>query len=435
MLIISQHLALGAASFYFISSISMFFWVRLALTLAWASNALFYTFAHCVGSETLSMIFVILLAAQAIRLMRAGREAHWIEWYIFAGALLGCILSRHLNLCLVALLPIALLLSWSQKRASGLLASNKVRRDSLRGSATDYLRQATIAIAIGIACLAVAHFTVKGVAQKTRLHPHSRIGFTFLWRLRFLETLSPEARMALLQKAMARAHSVDARKLLTLLEQMQAEGVDLQNWKPFMERAIQLFGGPLHWEQLDAALNQMAFAFLIPPAPQLFDIGRTDFLAALKTPSTEVSSYLFDTTAYYFEHKSEMAACGNLATFRNTNADKIAALPAQHLYLHFWNGVNYNKAFVLWIIALIGFVLLSRWQRNDASGTIALGITLPFLGLVMFASTCLLTDDQPRFRLPMWQLLLLSFFLLAGKAADLVIFPCSRRPVGGTGVR
>ena len=61
LLIIAQHLALCGAAFYFILTISRFFLVRLALALAWASNALLYTFAHCVGSETLGMIFVVLV--------------------------------------------------------------------------------------------------------------------------------------------------------------------------------------------------------------------------------------------------------------------------------------------------------------------------------------------------------------------------------------
>ena len=56
LLILAQHVALCGAAFYFIIAISEVFWIRLALALAWASNALFYTFAHCIGSETLSVI-------------------------------------------------------------------------------------------------------------------------------------------------------------------------------------------------------------------------------------------------------------------------------------------------------------------------------------------------------------------------------------------
>src|SRR6476659_195296 len=61
LLIVGQHLALALGAFYFIVTISRFFLVRLVMTLIWASNVLFYTFAHCVGSETLSMISLVFL--------------------------------------------------------------------------------------------------------------------------------------------------------------------------------------------------------------------------------------------------------------------------------------------------------------------------------------------------------------------------------------
>ena len=64
LLLLSQHSALFCSTFYFIISSSRLFWVRLVLTAVWASNPLFYTFAYCVGSETLSMIFLLLIGGR-----------------------------------------------------------------------------------------------------------------------------------------------------------------------------------------------------------------------------------------------------------------------------------------------------------------------------------------------------------------------------------
>jgi hypothetical protein len=218
---------------------------------------------------------------------------------------------------------------------------------------------------------------------------------------------------------MQRTNSPDARKLLGLLEKMQMQAGGGQNWQPFMERAIEPFGGPGHWEQLDAALNKMARAFLIPPAPQLFEVASLDFVRGLEAPPTEVSAYLFDTTAYYFGHESEMAGCSKLATFRNRTANQIASIPSQHGYFQLWQGVTYSGALVIWAIVLLGFAALSHWRRrHDAGSIIALGVILLTLGLVMFGSSCFLVDDQPRFRLPMWQLWWASLFLLIGKTAS-----------------
>src|SRR5256885_11358577 len=140
-----------------------------------------YTFAHCVGSETLGMILALVLVWQGLRLVQSEDEPSWKEWYWFAVILLLCILSRDHNLALLALLPLTFLIS----RVLKLIAGNK-NPGSRRGFD---LRQAVIAIAIGLACNFVSDSIEQKLARKTRLHPHSRIGFTFFWRLHFLGEL------------------------------------------------------------------------------------------------------------------------------------------------------------------------------------------------------------------------------------------------------
>jgi hypothetical protein len=418
LLIVGQHLALCGAAFYFIVAVTRLFWVRLALALIWASNALAYTFAHCVGSETLSLIFIILLVGKALHLIRSGGEPGWRDWYGFAIALCVCILSRHLNLILIALLPTTFLLSWMLHRALGFRASDDRQRLELRQLRARDLRQAVIATAIGIACFAMTNLAVHNLARKSRFHPHSRIGFTFLWRLHFLQDFTPEARAALLRKVAARTHSPEARKLLALLEQMLAERADLMTTGPFMQRAIELFNGPLHWEELDRALNRMAFAFLLPPTTELLYAARTDFVATLRMPSTEISSSLFATTAYYFDNKEQMPGCAELVTFRGANAEKIWQLQFQHRYFRLWQGLSYDRALLVWVVALSIFVLTARRRKLNPGTISALGIALPAIGITFVIATCVLDEFSPRFALPMWQLLLLSFYIFLGKTAD-----------------
>ena len=74
LLIIGQHLGMDLAIFCFITAVTSLFLVRLALALIWASNALFYTFAHCVGSETLGLILIVVLALKALRLIQKGKQ-------------------------------------------------------------------------------------------------------------------------------------------------------------------------------------------------------------------------------------------------------------------------------------------------------------------------------------------------------------------------
>jgi len=418
LLIMAQHLALGGAALYFVLTVSRFFWVRLALALAWASNALFYAFAHCVGSETLSLILIVGVAARGCRLMTNRCQASWKDWYVFAIGLSLCLLCRQVNRWLVLLLPASFLLSWAQSRSSSLFASGDRGRRWLRGIGTRNLRQAVIAMAIGLACLGAANSLPHSLARKTKLHPHSRIGFTFLWRLQFLKTISPESRALLLQKVGARTRSPDARKLIALLDK---EGTDLRAGK-FMQQAIPLLfplEGAVQWERLDAALNQMAFAFLLPPTSDHLQAARTDFMTALTMPVTEISSYLFETTAYYFEHKDEMPACADLSTFRSANADQIRQIPSRHPYFQLWRGVNYGIALMIWFVSLLALIMVARWKRVNASALAVFGITLTGIGLLTVASTCVLGEFIPRYGLPMWQLLLLSLYTFAGKTFDL----------------
>lgn len=430
LLIIAQHLALGGAAFYFIVSISNFFWIRLALAVSWASNALFYTFAHCVGSETLSVILVVLLVAKGLRLIRSRREPQWLDWYVFAIGLCLCLLSRHVNVVLILLLPATFILSWLQNRSASLFASaNKQRRWRRRLGSRNF-RHAVIAIAIGIACVAIANSLTHRLARKTRFHPHSRIGYTFLWRLQFLKTLSPPARVALLQKVSARTHSNEARQLVTLLGQMHEEGID-PFAGPFTQRAIPLlFPGEamVPWEKLDLALNQMAYAFLLPPTPEHLYTARSDFAATLKMSVTELEDQLFATTGYFFDHQDEMPAGAKLVTFRDTNAEAINAIPSQHLYFYLWRGLSYHKAFPIWFGSLLVFVVIARRKQVNAGTITAFGVALIPIGLLMTASACLLTEFLPRYAFPMWQLLLLSFYIFVGASADLFAVTGLKRP-------
>jgi hypothetical protein len=412
LLIIGQHLGMNVAVFCFITAVTSLFLVRLALALIWASNALFYTFAHCVGSETLGLILTVVLALKALRLIQKGEAADWTDWYLFAVVLVLCILSRDLNLALVALLPAAFLIS---------SAINLIAKHGGRSLAAAHFRQAVIAIAVGLACVAVARSIPQGFARKTRLHPHSRIGFTFLWRLHFLSDLSADSRTTLLRKVSAGTESDAVRKLIALLEQMHVERADLLNTGPFMKRAITLFGGPLYWENLDRSLNKMAFAFLWPPSPELRHAVRTDFVAGIELPSTVISEYLFATTSYCFDHAAEMPACANLVTFRgDMNADKMSQLPLQHRYFQLWQHLSYYWGFLLWLGSGLILLLVARRASAGTSEITGLGIAMTVVGLLIFAATCVLHDYEPRFSLSMWELLLLSFFLFVGATADLL---------------
>ena len=191
------------------------------------------------------------------------------------------------------------------------------------------------------------------------------------------------------------------------------------NSGPFMDRAIQIFGA-YRWNELDHALNQMAWTFLRPPPPELLQAARADFLAGLQTPSTKISSYLFATTSYYFQHQTEMPACADLAEFRGANAEQIWTLRSDYTYFHLWRSLTYKKVLAIWVIALVALIVLALRQQTNVSASVACAIAFTTVGVGIFGSSCFLHDYEPRLSLSMWQLLLLSLFLLVGRAVDLL---------------
>ena len=405
ILIVAQHLVLALAAFLFITGLTPFFCIRLGLSVLWGSNAMSYTFAHCVGSETLGMILALLLVWYALRLVQSEEEPSWKQWYWFAVILLLCILSRDHNLALLALLPLTFLISWVLKVSA--------HQKNPRSRRAFDLRQAAIAIAIGLTCNFVSGSIEQNLARKTRLHPHSRIGFTFFWRLHFLGELSAESRTALLQKVKARAPNERVRYLITLLDQIYAEHGNVSHPGPFMNRAIGYFGGNFHWEDLDRALNQMAFTFLWPPPPELLDAARTDFVQGMKNPSTVISEQLFATTGICAQDKDGMPALQDLVTFRgNTSADKIQQLFSEHRYFHLWKDVSYLSALGLWSVCLLFFIVIAKRRQINVTTLVAYAIVLLPVGLAQFAVSCLVHDYEERFGLAMWQLWMLSLFLL-----------------------
>jgi hypothetical protein len=377
------------------------------------------------------VILLILVVAKSLRLIRSRRQPRWIDWYVFAILLCLCFLSRHVNVFLVLLLPAAFLLSSAWSRLSNFFVSGDRQRRWRRRLGSRHFRQAVVAIAIGVACVAVANSLVQRLARKTQFHPHSRIGYTFLWRLQFLKNLPPAQRVALLEKVRDRTHSQEARQLLTLLGQMHEEGA-APAASSFTQRAAPVLfprEAMVPWEKLDLALNQMAFAFLLPPTPEHLHVAKAEFLAALRAPVTEIVENLFETTGYFFGNKDEMPACARLVTFRNATADSINRIPTQHPYFHLWRGLSYNKALVIWFVTLLVFVASGHWRKVSIGAVPSFAIALVVIGLLMVVSACLLSESLPRYALPMWQLLLLSIHIIVGAIADLFTAPSFKRSI------
>src|SRR5438067_11092029 len=109
-LVFLQHVGLWCAALYFINGVTADLWARLLLAIFFASHPLFYSFAHCVGSETLSMIITVFLAGAGLRIVLRYPAIKIRDWILFGALLCSGILTRHINCVLAALLPITIFL-------------------------------------------------------------------------------------------------------------------------------------------------------------------------------------------------------------------------------------------------------------------------------------------------------------------------------------
>src|SRR5437763_4768380 len=416
-LLVLQHAALCCAAVYLICAVARTFLARLFLAVLFASQPLFYSVAHCVGSEALGIILTLLLAASGVRLMLGYPDITTRNWVIFTALLSCCVLTRHINCVLAAVLPITVMALILERRLRASTSDRKaisVVNFRLSKPAQVWL----ISIATGLIGLVCATGATHLLCWRAHTQWRSTFGYTFLWRLNFLETMQPTSRQTLLNTIALKCKLPESRELVGVLDTwIDSNG----HWDPpaFIREARSHLSSSemkFHSETFDRVLNEIAHAFLYPPPAPLRFIALTDFTKATGSNQGDIVQSLFVTTDYFFFHRDKMPQCSRLKTFRQPRDRLIAA--GKLCYFQWWNFLSIRVLSILGLLLLLWAVMMDHKRGGANMPAILFAACLCIVGMAMVLLNCFFAQLQPRFILPMMELLLVSMMILLGLIFD-----------------
>jgi hypothetical protein len=430
VLLLSQQISLCFATFRLIAETTRLFWVRLTLAAALAANPLFYTFAHTVGTEALSLILVLLIGATGLRIIRYSRRVPWKEWLLFGILLWLCILTRHINATLAGLLPLTLLVLSACRLVMIKFARSQLLRRWQGLRVKQGLQKATLAVAVGISCIVLANVSLRGLCYAAKTPYHSTIGFTFLFRLKFLAGLPVEKRNQLLDTATNNTESEDVKRFISLLRNSFPDKTPNRDLIAFKKKPQASLFPPQtdpREEKFYLALNRTVLAFLCPPQAIFLSAVASDFKRSQGVTIPIVVRQLFVATAFYFTHPQIMPGCASLRTFRVKSSAQVMAMFKKHYFQHPKN-LNYRALLFSWFIGLALFVVIANMCKQGAAELASYAAALTAVGLFMMLANCVLNVFQPRYTLPMWELTIVSVSILSAKTLEYVFAGGKGRP-------
>jgi len=413
LLVVLQHAALWFGAVYLIYAIARTLLLRLFLVILFASQPLFYAFAHCVGSEAASMIVILLLAASGVRLMLRYPDIGARDWIIFTVLLAAASLTRHINCVLAAVLPAAMIVIMIE-RGLRLLAEHQ---DAIAVGKVQFPKLAKvwlISVTTGLIGLILATSVTHLLCWRARTPWRSTFGYTFVWRLNFLETMHPNQRQELLDITASKCRLPESRQLLDLLGDWMNRN---KLWDPgaFIQEAHSVLTDPemkFHSEKFDRVLNEIASGFLYPPVAPLRSVALSDFTTATRSTESDIVQFLFVNTDYFFSHRDKMPQCSGLKTFREGRDRLVAARELS--YFRWWDLLSFRVWSIFGVTLFLSALVVDYKRGGENTPLILFAVSLWVVGVAMGGLNCFFAQLQPRFILPMMELLLLSLIILCG---------------------
>lgn len=106
-----------------------------------------------------------------------------------------------------------------------------------------------------------------------------------------------------------------------------------------------------------------------------------------------------------------------LVTFRDKSANEILAYYKRHPYFYHRKEFSYNVLWCLWFAVISMLAVMTKKRRREMA-VVYYAAALTLVGLTMMLANCVLSEFQPRFTLPMWELTIVSVSVVLGRSIE-----------------
>jgi len=290
------------------------------------------------------------------------------------------------------------------------------------------LQRAIVAVAVGISCIVLGNLSLRALCWAARIPYHSTVGFTFLFRLKFLAALPPNKRNELLDEVAKHTASADVKRLISLLRDAfpaQDRSWDVMAFIKKAQESLFTREADPQGQKFYLLLNRAQKAFLSPPSKILLTAVATDFKRSQEETIPTAVRQLFASTTFLLSVPEVMPAVASLWTFHGKSAAQIIAAFKKHAYFRHPKDFNYRAFLVLWVANLALLIALARMRKEDVAAVCSYATALTLVGLFMMIANCFLNEFLARYTLPMWELTIVSSCVLLGKTMECLFPPSS----------
>jgi hypothetical protein len=411
-LVVVQHLFLINSLFFVVRTLTKFFFLRLLFAGFFALTPWLYLFAQCIGTEAFSNPLVCLIAGYGWICVRTPdlQLRRLVRFFLL---LLAAALTRHINLGLICLVPIALLVP----AIIGTFFPSETFSQTQTGRDFRGWRKLFAYGCLGVVVASASIGIEQTMCWLFRVPYRSTFGVTFEWRLDYLDTLPADQRNTILSRVSAKVNdpvvTEAIRDLIQAMDRKEKRGYGFlyDRMDEILSRSSRK-SLQQHTFEIDSKLNRVAQAFLTPPDPALLNTINNEML---KIPFLTQADMAAQPLTLTDSLQREMAA-PRYARLRPLYSFQFSQ---GHYQLIFERNAYFQlfKNVPLGVLALLslagGVLVLSISPRNFLNLTgVGYAWSMVVTGFLMALGNCFSTSFGPRYYLPLYSLAQISVMLL-----------------------